>query len=172
MNAHARNAGNAFDTSDMDHDGYLDREDMAVVARSVCDRLGIVDPHRARVLKAYEQVWLNAVAAIGADRFGRISRKAYVRHATMAPDRLEFMARIVWPIGDALWDALDTDGDEKLSKAEYARLWAAYDVVGKTARKAFERLDANRDGLLAKDEFAQALYDFYYRDSGGVPITG
>lgn len=171
MNPHARNAGNAFDTSDMDGDGFLDPQDMKVVAVSVCDRLGILDPHRAAVLDAYDRAWHNAVAAIGTDDSGRISRRAYVRHATRVTDRLEFVAQIVWPIGDALWDALDQDGDEKLTRAEYTRLWAAYDVTGDAAREAFERLDSNRDGLLAKDEFAEALYDFYFGDRD-VPIMG
>lgn len=175
MNSHARNAGYAFDTSDMDHDGFLDRRDMLVVARSVCDRLGIPEPseQRATVISAYEAAWQNAVAVIGTDDSGRISRNSYIHHATSrGVDRLAFVARIVWPIGDALWDALDTDGDEKLTRAEYLRLWAAYDVEGRTAREAFETLDENRDGRLSKDEFAQAIYDFYYGSGSEVPIFG
>lgn len=175
MNPQARNAGYAFDTSDMNHDGYLDRRDMMVVARSVCDRLGIPEPSDQRdcVLSAYAAAWHNAVDVIGTDTKGRISRNAYIHHATSkAVDRLAFVARIVWPIGDALWDALDTDGDEQLTRPEYLRLWAAYDVEGRTAREAFETLDANRDGRLSKDEFAQALYDFYYGKDSNVPIFG
>ncbi|GII97217.1 EF-hand domain-containing protein [Sinosporangium siamense] len=170
----ARNAGSAFDTSDMDHDGYLDRRDMTVAAEALCDRLGLGAPQREMVLKAYERSWNSAAGVIDLDGDGRISRDEYIRHA-LSPhlDRTAFVAQVVWPITDALWDALDADGDEKLNRPEYLRLWAAFDVEGPLAREAFEMLDANRDGRLSKDEFAQAMYDFYYKpDRAAVPILG
>ncbi|MFI6504205.1 EF-hand domain-containing protein [Nonomuraea typhae] len=159
----------------MGHDGFLDEHDMTLVGVAVCDRLSVPDPSEQRdaVIAAYRQAWHHAVDLIGTDDDGRISRASYVRHA-MRPSsgRMTFVARIVWPIGDALWDALDTDGDEQLTRAEYLRLFAAYDVAGRTAKEAFERLDGNRDGRLSKDEFAQALYNFYYGRDPEIPIFG
>ncbi|MEV0588720.1 EF-hand domain-containing protein [Nonomuraea sp. NPDC050310] len=175
MKSQVRNAGHAFDSSDMDGDGYLDHRDMEVVAVSVSDRLGLAEDsaRREAVITAYAYAWRNAVELIGTDERGRISREAYIRHVTSRVlDRIDFTARIVWPIGDALWDALDTDGDEQLTRAEYLRLWGAYDVAGRAARAAFERLDSNRDGRLSKDEFAQAIYDFYFGAAADVPIFG
>jgi hypothetical protein len=137
MDPHARNAGYAFDSSDMDHNGFLDEHDMSLVGAAVCDRLGVPDRCEARdaVLSAYRQAWSHACRMIGTDGRGRISRASYVRHAMRPADgRLAFVARIVWPIGDALWDALDADGDEQLTRAEYLRLFAAFDVEGSSAR--------------------------------------
>ncbi|WP_219462753.1 EF-hand domain-containing protein [Nonomuraea rhizosphaerae] len=175
MDLRARNAGCAFDTSDMNHDGYLDHRDMLVVASALCDRLGLGDPSppRERIKDAYEQAWHYACRAIGTETGCRISREAYVRYA-LSPrlDRTKFVAHVVWPITDALWDALDTDGDEKLDKAEYLRLWAAYDVDAHAAREAFERLRGRRAERVSKDEFAQAIYDFYYRGDAAAPILG
>lgn len=175
MKLHARNAGYAFDSSDMDGDGYLDSRDMEVVAASVCDRLGLTEDtmERDAVITAYAYAWRNAVELIGTDEWGRISREAYVRTVTSQElNRVAFTSGIVWPIGDALWDALDTDGDEQLTRAEYIQLWGAYDVTGLAARHAFETLDTNRDGRLSKDEFAQAIYDFYFSAGSPVPIFG
>jgi hypothetical protein len=175
MDPRARNAGFAFDTSDMDHDGYLDHRDMRVVASALCDRLGLGDPSppRDRIKDAYERAWRYACGTIGTEPGCRISREAYVRYA-LSPqlDRTTFVAHVVWPITDALWDALDTDGDEKLDKAEYLRLWAAYDVDAQAAREAFDLLRSRRAEHLSKDEFAQAIYDFYYRGDAAVPILG
>ncbi|SDI33158.1 Ca2+-binding protein, EF-hand superfamily [Sinosporangium album] len=172
----ARNAGSAFDTSDMDHDGYLDHHDMSVAAEALCDRLGLADPSPQRdlVLSAYERSWRSAAEVIDFDGDGRISRDDYIQHVHSPHlDRTAFVAQVVWPITDALWDALDADGDEKLNRPEYLRLWAAFDVEGPSAREAFEMLDANRDGRLSKDEFAQAMYDFYYKpERATVPILG
>ncbi|WP_327090604.1 EF-hand domain-containing protein [Nonomuraea sp. NBC_01738] len=147
---------------------------MTLVGSAVCDRLSVPDPSKERdaVVAAYRDAWQHAVEQIGTDASGRISRDAYVRYALRPrKGRMTFAAEIIWPISDALWDALDTDGDEQLTRAEYLRLFAAYDVAGRSARNAFERLDDNRDGRVSKDEFAQAMYDFYY-GSDPVPIFG
>ncbi|MEV6981252.1 hypothetical protein AB0M95_08325 [Sphaerisporangium sp. NPDC051017] len=73
----------------------------------------------------------------------------------------------------ALWDALDTDGDQKLSMREYLHLWSAYDVGTAEAREAFILLDT--DGHLGKDEFAQAMYGYYFSEDpakAAIPILG
>ncbi|MEQ4720061.1 hypothetical protein [Nonomuraea sp. B19D2] len=173
MDARARNAGHAFDTSDMDHDGYLDHRDMIVVATALCERLGLSERGSRLVKDAYEQVWQYAVHHIGTDADGRISRESYIAYA-LAPerDRTEFVANVVWPITDALWDAVDGDGDERLDRAEYLRLWAAYDVAAEASRESFERLRGNRVAHVSKTGFAQAMYDYYYRSASAAPILG
>ncbi|GLW13016.1 hypothetical protein Misp01_81440 [Microtetraspora sp. NBRC 13810] len=177
MGRRERNVGSAFDTSDMDHDGFLDKDDMATVASMLCYRLGFSVPARESRLihNGYATAWENAITLIDGDRHGRIARKQYVGYALQPGlDRMAFVASVVWPITDALWDAMDRDGDEHLDRAEYQQLWAAFDVEGRAARRAFDLLDVNRDGRLSKDEFAQAMYDFYYRREvrGGPPILG
>lgn len=54
---------------------------------------------------------------------------------------------------DQLFDQLDTDGDESLSRQEYsaASQRAARESLGK--QRMFERLDADDDGVLTIDEF-------------------
>ncbi|MFC4531952.1 EF-hand domain-containing protein [Sphaerisporangium dianthi] len=175
---HALNAGSAFDTSDVDQDGYIDKEDMRLIGLHLADRLGLPPdaPARAGLLAAYAHVWSNVVAAVGTDDGGRISRQRYIEYAVSPTlDRTRFIVAIVWPITDALWDALDADGDHKLSMREYLRLWSAYDVETAEAREAFILLDTDGDGHLGKDEFAQAMYDFYFSDDpqkAAIPILG
>ena len=172
------NAGAVFDSSDADHDGYLDQEDMRVTGARLCDLLGLgmTAPQREQINAAFTTVWQNAAAAIDGDGDGRISRDEYIRYAFAADlDRTTFIAAVVWPITDALWDALDPEQDDHLTRREYLRLWAAYGVDGTAARQAFRMLDADRDGRLSKDDFAQAIYDFFYSDDpgrAGVPILG
>ncbi|MEU8272386.1 hypothetical protein AB0B89_35195 [Sphaerisporangium sp. NPDC049002] len=172
------NAGSAFDTSDVNQDGYIDEEDMSLVGPMLADRLGLSAdaPARAHLREAYAQVWENIVAEVGTDDQGRVSRQRYVEY-TVSPklDRTAFIVAIVWPITDALWDALDADGDQKLSMEEYLHLWSAYEVETSEAREAFILLDTDGDRHLAKDEFAQAMYDFYFSDDArkaAIPILG
>jgi Ca2+-binding EF-hand superfamily protein len=172
------NAGSAFDTSDVNQDGYIDKEDMYLVGPLLADRLGLSDdaPARGRLQDAYAEVWENLVAAVGTDENGRLSRQRYVEYAVSPRiDRTAFIVAIVWPITDALWEALDADQDQKLSIREYLHLWSAYDVETSEAREAFILLDTDGDGHLAKDEFAQAMYDFYFSDDPkkvAIPILG
>ncbi|RCG25008.1 EF-hand domain-containing protein [Sphaerisporangium album] len=172
------NAGSAFDTSDVNQDGFIDKQDMYLVGLHLADRLGLPPdaPARGRLQDAYAQVWENVVAAVGTDEEGRISRERYVEYAVSPRlDRTAFIVAIVWPITDALWDALDTDGDQKLSMREYLHLWSAYDVGTAEAREAFILLDTDGDGHLGKDEFAQAMYDFYFSEDpekAAIPILG
>ncbi|MEV0237377.1 hypothetical protein [Nonomuraea sp. NPDC050786] len=173
MDARARNVGHAFDTSDMDHDGYLDHRDMTVVATALCERLGLSEQGSRLVRNAYERVWRYAVRHIGTDSHGRISRESYIDYA-LAPerDRTEFVANVVWPITDALWDALDADGDGRLDRAEYLRLWAAYDVAAEASRESYDRLRGKKVSHVSKTGFAQAMYDYYYRSATAAPILG
>jgi Ca2+-binding EF-hand superfamily protein len=151
---------------------------MRVTGARLCDRLGLgrAAPQREQVGGAFAMVWQNAAAAIDGDGDGRISRDEYIRYAFAADlDRTTFVAAVVWPITDALWDALDGDGDEHLTRREYLRLWTAYGVDGDAAGRAFRMLDGDGDGRLSKDDFAQAIYDFFYSDDpgrAGVPILG
>ncbi|MET7330624.1 hypothetical protein [Nonomuraea sp. NPDC005650] len=156
----------------MDHNGYLDHRDMIVVASALGARLGLSGQDAQRVSDAYERVWQYAVRHIGTDAEGRISRRSYIDYA-LAPgrDRAEFVANVVRPITDALWDALDADGDERLDRAEFLLLWSAYDVAGAASRASFERLRGKKVAHVSKDGFAQAMYDFYY-GSAAAPILG
>ena len=52
----------------------------------------------------------------------------------------------------ALFDALDQDGDGKVTAGEFGRLWEG----GDAARREFQRLDTNGDGILSRDEFGNA----------------
>jgi len=56
-------------------------------------------------------------------------------------------------IEDQLFDQLDADGDEMLSREEFsiARQRAARESIGRA--QAFARLDENADGVLSPDEF-------------------
>ncbi|GAA1275862.1 calcium binding protein CalD [Sphaerisporangium rubeum] len=172
------NAGSAFDITDIDQDGFLGKEDMDLAGPLVADRLGLPAeaPARDRLRDAYLRVWESVLTAVGADASGRVSRRRYVEYAASPRlDRTGFIVHIVWPITEALWDALDTDGDQRLSMAEYLHLWSAYEVETSEAREAFILLDTDGDGHLGKDEFAQAMYDFYFSldpKKTAIPILG
>ncbi len=60
----------------------------------------------------------------------------------------------------ATFEAIDADGDEHVSAAEYDAWWRAWSLPG-DSRKSFAAMDENGDGLLGRDEVVRLLKEFF-----------
>jgi Ca2+-binding EF-hand superfamily protein len=156
-----------FAAFDADGDGYLREEDFrALVAR--WSRLPGVGPGtelRARV-EALLMGWWAALREAGdANRDGAVD----MGELLSLVDRLPAMAADVTATAETIFDAVDANGDGRISPQEHRRLVETWNGRPVDTTGVFELLDLNGDGHLSREEFAVLWHQFWTSDDPSDP---
>jgi Ca2+-binding EF-hand superfamily protein len=155
-------ANRFFSAIDANGDGFIDQADVDQGVARFGEALGLAPGSSAlqRLAQAY-----SAVLALGAtDHDGRIGLDDF---KNVGPDVSENPAGIqaVRSLFDAMVQLVDGDGDGKLTKDEYARLFAIRLAVPEDhAHEAFSKLDTDGDGLVATDQIVEAVREYHFND--------
>ena len=91
-------------------------------------------------------------------RLFTLSLTSALMFAVMAPSTAEAAGKKKKGGPEAIFKKLDTDGDGKISKTEFAKLGEVAKKAGKGGKagkgdKLFSKLDTNGDGSLSLEEF-------------------
>jgi Ca2+-binding EF-hand superfamily protein len=156
-----------FAAFDADGDGYLREEDFrALVTR--WSRLPGVGPGtelRARV-ETLLMGWWAALLHVGdADGDGAVDMGELLALVAILPA----MAADVTATAGTLFDAVDADGDGRISPAEHRRLVETWNGQPVDMTGVFELLDLNGDGHLSREEFALLWRQFWISDDPVEP---
>lgn len=152
--------GYLFEASDTDHDGFVDWSDYERLIGRYLDGYGIpAEDHRAHALRAaYETYWSELLQQVnGVDRLSK--EQFVVANRAAGADTSQFTMAHVVP--QAIFDVMDTDADDTISKPEYKVFLEAWGVSDLEALNAFLELDTDDDGRISRDEFIGALRDFF-----------
>jgi Ca2+-binding EF-hand superfamily protein len=84
-------------------------------------------------------------------------------------DRLGEMPEAVAGTAEAMFEAVDQNGDGKISRAEYRQLVEAWTGRTTDTDEAFALLDLNHDGHLSHEEFTEHWTEFWAGDDPGAP---
>ncbi|MCE3031118.1 EF-hand domain-containing protein [Streptomyces sp. CMSTAAHL-2] len=156
-----------FAAFDADGDGCLREEDFrALVAR--WSRLPAVGPGtelRARVESLLMGWWSALREAGGARGSGTVD----LPELLTVVDRLPAMAAEVTATANTVFDAVDADGDSRISPKEHRRLVETWNGRPVDLTGVFELLDANGDGHLDRGEFALLWRQFWTSDDPTEP---
>ncbi|WP_079105078.1 EF-hand domain-containing protein [Streptomyces prasinopilosus] len=159
-----------FDGLDANHDGYLDWTDYQKLADRYLHAYRLDgDDRRARALRTFCQIyWLELLRHAGVDE-DRLSKEQFVtasRLSVIDTSRLN----VTEGGGHAIFDIIDTDGDNEISKDEFARflrdVWRS-DSPG--AMDVFAKLDTDGDGAISRHEFIRAIREFYLSNDPDAP---
>ncbi|MFD7922641.1 EF-hand domain-containing protein [Streptomyces sp. NPDC059740] len=162
-----RKLAGVFAAFDADGDGYLREEDFrALVTR--WSRLPAVGPGtelRARV-ETLLMGWWTALREVGdANGDGTVD----MAELLTLVDRLPAMVTYVTATADTVFDAVDTDGDGRISPDEHRRLVETWNGQPADLTGVFEELDLNGDGYLSRTEFAALWRQFWISDDPAEP---
>jgi len=152
--------GYLFGASDTDHDGFVDWSDYERLISRYLNGYGIPgDDQRAHALRAaYQTYWSDLLQRVnGVDR---LSREQFVdanRAAGADPSRFP----MVHLVPQAIFDVMDTDADDAISKPEYKVFLEAWGVSDLEALNVFLELDTDDDGRISRGEFIDAIRDFF-----------
>ncbi|WP_329124711.1 oxygenase MpaB family protein [Streptomyces sp. NBC_01465] len=157
----AERVGSFFDdVLDQTGDGFVTREDLQAMVRSVCWPLELEDRAEQRVYDAFD-VWWAELSALDVNGDGRISRAEFTDGTLPGPDGTPqaLQAGLAQAMG-AVFDAADSDHNGHLDQAEYRRIFGAK-MHPADADRGFGEIDSDGDGRITKDEFLGALGEFF-----------
>ncbi|MFA3875784.1 EF-hand domain-containing protein [Streptomyces sp. MMCC 100] len=80
-------------------------------------------------------------------------------------ERLPTMPEAVTATADTIFDAVDENGDGRISRGEHQRLVDTWHGRGMATEDVFDRLDQDGDGYLSRAEFALLWTQFWISDA-------
>ncbi|MFI8192230.1 EF-hand domain-containing protein [Streptomyces sp. NPDC085946] len=150
-----------FAATDTDGDGYVDWNDY----RRLVDRylsaykIDKSDRRAQALLIVYQMQWAELLRH--ADGVDRLSKEQY-RFASRAASVDTSRFNMVEGVAHALFDVMDTDGDNTISEAEFKQYLDVWDITDPSAMDTFHELDLDGDGFISRQEFIRAVREFFY----------
>jgi Ca2+-binding EF-hand superfamily protein len=158
-----------FAAMDVDSDGFLDRGDFtALAARWTVNRgLDPESPEADRLSAIMTGWWETLLAASDTDRDSRVT----LDEVLLVVDRLAENTAPVVATATALFEAVDADGDGRISAAEYRELIETWNGVPTDTDEVFALLDLDGDGHLSEGEFVLLWTEFWAGDDPNAAGT-
>ncbi|MFJ9518545.1 EF-hand domain-containing protein [Kitasatospora sp. NPDC101801] len=156
-----------FAAFDVNGDGYLQRDDFeALVVRwSRLPRVAAGAELRT-TLEAVLMGWWESLLAHGdANGDGRVD----LDELLALVDELPGMVAAVSTTADTIFDAVDENGDGRISRSEHQRLVETWNGQSVDTDGIFDLLDLDGDGYLSRAEFALLWVQFWISDDPAEP---
>ena len=158
-----------FGAMDVDADGFLTEQDFsALAARWTASRGLPPASEQARRLTAIMMCcWETLLAASDTDRDERVT----LDEVLLVVDGLVADPAPVVATADAMFEAVDADGDGRISAAEYRELIETWTGQPTDTDEVFGLLDGDGDGFLSREEFVVLWTEFWAGDDPEAPGT-
>ncbi|GAB2579449.1 calcium binding protein CalD [Streptomyces capparidis] len=159
-----------FDTMDANHDGYLDWTDYQKLADRYVEAYRLEkDDRRARALHTFCQIyWLELLRHAGAEG-DRLTKEQFVTAARLAAIDTSRL-NVAEGGGHVIFDVIDVDGDNEISRDEFARcLRDVWRVQAPDAMDSFTKLDTDGDGAISRQEFIRAVREHFLSNDPDAP---
>jgi Ca2+-binding EF-hand superfamily protein len=156
-----------FDAMNVDGDGFLRESDFAALAARWSAIRGDADGSsgQARLNSIMMGWWATLLAA--SDRDDKIT----IEDVLLVVDRLGAMPDAVTGTAEAMFEAIDENGDGRISSGEYHQLIEAWNGSATDTDEVFHLLDLNGDGHLSRAEFSLLWTQFWAGDDPAEPGT-
>lgn len=148
-----------FSAMDVNGDGRLERADFEALAERWARVRGGAGADRVRAVMVG---WWDVLSST-ADRL------VTVEEVLGVVDRLGSMIGQVSGTAEEMFDAVDEDGDGRVSAGEFDRMIRGWTGREPSQDSAFALLDRDGDGLLSRDEFVRSWTEFWAGDDPDAP---
>ncbi|NEA46816.1 EF-hand domain-containing protein [Streptomyces sp. SID10815] len=157
-----------FAATDTDSDGYVDWSDYQRLVDRYLSTYKI-DKHDRRahaLLMSYQMQWVELLRhANGADRLSKEQFQTAIRAVSVDTSRFN----MVEGVPHAIFDIMDTDFDNTISKDEFGQYLKVWNISDPSALDTFFRLDTDGDGAISRHEFIRAVREFFYSPDPEAP---
>ena len=143
-----------FKAMDINGDGFLEEQDF----QGLAERWSAVKGSDDEQIRAVMLGWWSALRS-AADQ--NRDDKVTLDEVMLVVDQLPEMRESVVVTANSMFDAIDTDGDDRISSEEYKHVvtgWKGYEA---DTSDIFPQLDLNSDGYISREEFAELWFDFW-----------
>ncbi|HEX5741058.1 MAG TPA: EF-hand domain-containing protein [Pilimelia sp.] len=162
-------ADNLFGLLDVDNDETISARDLSRLAESIIDACGDPQsPDAQRLRDAYLRVWQDIADRSDNDRDGQVTRQEFAQ--VFAGTEGAAMRAIDQAIA-AEFEVIDTDNDGDVSTRELVTMLSALGVQSADLEEAVTALDTDGDGRVAREEYVQAMREFYRSDDPTAPVN-
>ncbi|MFF7178022.1 EF-hand domain-containing protein [Streptomyces sp. NPDC008121] len=158
---------NMFRAFDADGNGYLDQRDFQALAER-WRGLPAVRPgsELADRVDTVMLGWWDLLAAhVDTDKDGKVDLDEILAMV----DRLPAMREVVAATAETVFDAVDENGDGRISAAEHQRLVDTWHGESVDVADVFDRLDQDGDGYLGRPRFTELWIQFWISDDPAEP---
>ncbi|QYN20805.1 EF-hand domain-containing protein [Amycolatopsis sp. DSM 110486] len=164
-----RKISTVFGAMDVDGDGFLTEADFQALTDRWTKARGLApgSPQAARLSEIMMGWWTTLLAASDIDR----DEKVTLDEVLLVVDQLGDMPDSVSGTAAAMFEAIDENGDERISREEYRRLIETWNGTATDTDTVFPVLDLNGDGYLTADEFTEHWLEFWAGDNADAPGT-
>ncbi|MEU4142914.1 EF-hand domain-containing protein [Streptomyces parvulus] len=158
-----------FEAFDADGNGLLEEADFAALVER-WRRLPRVAaaPELTERVRGVLMGWWHQLSALAAEE-GKGAERVDMDVLMAMVDRLPSMPEAVTATADTIFDAVDENGDGRISRDEHQRLIDTWHGRGTPTGDAFDRLDQDGDGYLGRSEFATLWLQFWISDEPAEP---
>jgi Ca2+-binding EF-hand superfamily protein len=160
-----RKISGVFAAMDGDGDGFLQEQDFQALAERWARLRGPADERRLTGIML--SWWSTLLAASDVDRDDKVS----LDEVLLVVDKLPDTPAAVTATADVMFEAIDENGDDLISAAEYRRMIEAWNGRPTDTDTTFPLLDSDGDGLLSRAEFAALWLEFWAGDDAEAPGT-
>jgi Ca2+-binding EF-hand superfamily protein len=154
-----------FTAMDVNGDGFLERADFEALTERWTGIRGEAGSERLREIM---MGWWDALhTASDENRDQRVT----LEEVLAAVGNLGTMLDLVVATAESMFEAVDEDGDGRVSATEYARMIHAWTGDESPTDAGFARLDLDGDGWISKSEFVSHWVEFWAGDDEDAPGT-
>jgi hypothetical protein len=148
-----------FDVYDADKNGYLEQSDFEQVGQRFDSLLNLTQDRASNWFLGF---WQGLAQVAGPD--GRVSREAWLGFLDSLWGQPDVYEATIQAGVSFYFTALDSNGDGKLSAAEYGLFFQAMNLDQSLVDQVFPLMDENHDGSISLDEYSQRVREFYGDD--------
>lgn len=162
-----RKIGNVFHAMDVDHNDFLEEDDF----RALVDRWNGLrgyqpgSPEGDRIDRIMMGWWAALVANADQNRDGKVS----LDELMILVDQLPGARDQVVATAEAMFGAIDADGDGGIGLDEYKQMVQVWTQAVAGTDEIFPLLDANGDGQISWEEFSDLWCGFWIDDDESDP---
>lgn len=159
-----------FAVLDTDEDGFVTWGDYQRIVDKYMTGYALAksDARIKSLEKAYWAQWLGLLTQANPGQ-DRLSQDEFVA-AQRAAGYDTYASHLLEDIAQAIFNVLDIDRDKRISRDEFARYLAFYEISSTDAAIIFQRLDLDGDAFISQREVARSLRAFHlYNDDLNTP---
>jgi Ca2+-binding EF-hand superfamily protein len=157
-----------FSVLDHDKSGALEAADLERLGRSLAEGRGFRpgDERYAAVAARYSAFW-QTLAPFARD--GKVSRDAFLAFHDGILAAAGAYDGTIKALATFIFEALDADGDGRITLAEHKAFYKAYGIPEALADEIFPKLDVDHDGHLTRGEVSDLVTQFFFSSAAESP---